>query len=143
MTLQPVRRHGVDAAVMFADIMMPVLGMGVDVELVEGVGPVVEEPVRTAADVERLRVPDRRRSSRSSRRSGSSARELEPERGARRLLRRAVHRRRLPDRGEAEPRLRRVKTLMYREPAVWHALMEKLTETFAPTSPRRSRPAPT
>ncbi len=41
VTLQPVRRHGVDAAVMFADIMTPVLGMGVDVELVEGVGPVV------------------------------------------------------------------------------------------------------
>ena len=39
VTLQPVRRHGVDAAVMFADIMSPVLGMGIDVELVEGVGP--------------------------------------------------------------------------------------------------------
>ena len=58
MTLQPVRRHDVDAAVMFADIMTPVLGMGVDVRLVEGVGPVVDEPVRTLADVERLRVPD-------------------------------------------------------------------------------------
>src|SRR5581483_11737835 len=56
VTLQPVRAHGVDAAVMFADIMLPVLGMGVDVELVESVGPVVAEPVRTAADVERLRV---------------------------------------------------------------------------------------
>src|SRR3954462_10957201 len=58
VTLQPVRRHGVDAAVMFADIMTPVLGMGVDVELVEGVGPVIADPVRTLADVERLRVPD-------------------------------------------------------------------------------------
>ena len=45
VTLQPVRRHGVDAAVLFADIMSPVLGMGVAVELVEGVGPVIEEPV--------------------------------------------------------------------------------------------------
>ena len=42
MTLQPVRRHDVDAAVMFADIMLPLLGMGVDVELVENVGPVIE-----------------------------------------------------------------------------------------------------
>src|SRR4051795_1443320 len=58
VTLQPVRRHGVDAAVMFADIMSPVLGMGVGVELVENVGPVVAEPIRTLADVERLIVPE-------------------------------------------------------------------------------------
>src|ERR671928_6561 len=45
ITLQPVRRHDVDAAVMFADIMSPVVGMGVDVELVESVGPVVKSPV--------------------------------------------------------------------------------------------------
>src|SRR5665647_3826068 len=54
VTLQPVRRHGVDAAVMFADIMSPVLGMGVALELVEGVGPVIEHPVATLADVGRL-----------------------------------------------------------------------------------------
>ena len=56
VTLQPVRRHGVDAAVLFADIMSPVLGMGIDVELREGVGPVIAEPIRSAADVERMRV---------------------------------------------------------------------------------------
>src|SRR5215210_8283293 len=49
VTLQPVARHDVDAAVIFADIMTPVLALGVDVELVEGVGPVVREPIRTAA----------------------------------------------------------------------------------------------
>ena len=58
VTLQPVRRHGVDAAVLFADIVSPVLGMGVDVELVEGVGPVVEERVDSAAAVARLRVAE-------------------------------------------------------------------------------------
>src|SRR5213078_2951574 len=58
VTLQPVRRHGVDAAVIFADIMTPVLAMGLEVDLVEGVGPVVADPVRTAADVEALRVPE-------------------------------------------------------------------------------------
>jgi uroporphyrinogen decarboxylase len=58
VTLQPVRRHGVDAAVLFADIMTPVLGMGLPVRLVEGVGPVIDEPVRTPADVARLAVPD-------------------------------------------------------------------------------------
>src|SRR5690348_5423449 len=57
VTLQPVRRHGVDAAVMFADIMTPVVAMGLDVELVEGVGPVLETPVRTLQAVERLRLP--------------------------------------------------------------------------------------
>src|SRR5947208_2398457 len=57
VTLQPVGAHGVDAAVMFADIMLPVLGMGVDVELVEGVGPTIAEPIRSAADVARLDVP--------------------------------------------------------------------------------------
>src|SRR5436305_14963801 len=57
VTLQPVRRHDVDAAVMFADIMLPVLGMGIEVELVENVGPVVASPIRSLADVERLVVP--------------------------------------------------------------------------------------
>src|SRR5690348_18424497 len=58
VTLQPVDAHGVDAAVMFTDIMFPVLGMGVDVDLVENVGPVIAEPIATAADVERLSVSD-------------------------------------------------------------------------------------
>jgi uroporphyrinogen decarboxylase len=58
VTLQPVRRHDVDAAVMFTDIMFPVLGMGIEVELVENVGPVISQPVRSAADVERLLVPE-------------------------------------------------------------------------------------
>jgi uroporphyrinogen decarboxylase len=58
VTLQPVRRLGVDAAVMFADIMLPLRGMGVEFELVENVGPVIASPIARPADVERLRVPD-------------------------------------------------------------------------------------
>ncbi len=58
VTLQPVRRLGVDAAVMFADIMLPLRGMGVEFELVENVGPVIARPITSPADVERLRVPD-------------------------------------------------------------------------------------
>src|SRR5438067_11488575 len=54
VTLQPVEAHGVDAAVMFTDIMFPVLGMGVDVELVENIGPVVAHPIAHAHDVEAL-----------------------------------------------------------------------------------------
>jgi uroporphyrinogen decarboxylase len=57
VTLQPVRRLGVDAAVMFADIMLPLRGMGVEFELVENVGPVIARPITNAADIERLRVP--------------------------------------------------------------------------------------
>ena len=57
VTLQPVRRLGVDAAVMFADIMLPLQGMGVEFELVENVGPVITNPIADAADIDRLRVP--------------------------------------------------------------------------------------
>jgi uroporphyrinogen decarboxylase len=57
VTLQPVRRFEVDAAVMFADIMLPLRGMGVDFELVDEVGPVIADPIRSPADVDRLRVP--------------------------------------------------------------------------------------
>jgi uroporphyrinogen decarboxylase len=55
VTLQPVRRHGVDAAILFSDIVVPLAAIGVDVEIQPGVGPVVAQPVRSAADVRRLR----------------------------------------------------------------------------------------
>ncbi|RKR90968.1 uroporphyrinogen decarboxylase [Micromonospora pisi] len=55
ITLQPVRRHGVDAAVLFSDIVVPVAVAGVDLEIVPGTGPVVAQPVRDAADVDRIR----------------------------------------------------------------------------------------
>jgi uroporphyrinogen decarboxylase len=131
VTLEPVERHGVDAAVMFADIMLPVLGMGVDVELVEGVGPVIERPVDTLDDVRGLQVP-------------------EPEDAvpfvleAVRLVREA-----LPEEKalvgfcggpftvagyliEGRPTREFVKTkrCMYGSPEIWHELMERLSETF-------------
>lgn len=58
ITLQPVRRHGVDAAILFSDIVVPVLLAGVDVRIVPGRGPVLDEPIRTASDVLRLRPID-------------------------------------------------------------------------------------
>src|SRR5512141_2226166 len=131
VTLQPVRRHGVDAAVMFADIMTPVLGMGLHVDLVEGVGPVVEHPVRTLADVEALRVPD----------PGEA---FAPLLEAIRIVRAE-----LADEqavvgfcggpftvagylveGKPSREFALVKALMYTEPAVWRALMEKLADCF-------------
>ena len=132
VTLQPVRRHDVDAAVMFTDIMFPVLPMGVDVQLVENVGPVIEQPVRTRADVDRLGVPVPEESVPTI---------LEAVRLVRHELR--------DDQavigfcggpftvagylieGKPSREFATVKTLMYREPETWHALMEKLTDTFA------------
>ncbi|MEU4214408.1 uroporphyrinogen decarboxylase [Actinoplanes sp. NPDC026623] len=51
ITLQPVRRHGVDAAILFSDIVVPLAAAGVDLDIVAGTGPVVAAPIRTAADV--------------------------------------------------------------------------------------------
>jgi uroporphyrinogen decarboxylase len=131
VTLQPVRRHGVDAAVIFADIMLPVLGMGVEVELVENVGPVIEHPVATATDVDRLRVAEPHEAVPSI---------LDAIRIVRAELR--------EDQAvvgfcggpftvagyvvEGRPTRDFVKTkrLMYGSPEVWHALMEKLSTTF-------------
>jgi uroporphyrinogen decarboxylase len=54
ITLQPVRRHGVDAAIFYSDIVVPLRLAGVDVDIVPGKGPVLGKPVRTAADVAEL-----------------------------------------------------------------------------------------
>jgi uroporphyrinogen decarboxylase len=131
VTLQPVRRHDVDAAVMFADIVTPVIGLGLDVDLVEGVGPVVAEPVRTLADVERLRLPDP---------DEAFAPLLEAIRIVRAELR--------PDQavvgfcggpftvagylveGRPSREFATAKALMYAEPAVWRALLDKLADCF-------------
>lgn len=59
ITLQPVRRHGVDAAILFSDIVVPVAAAGIDLDIVAGTGPVVADPVRTAGDVERIHRIDR------------------------------------------------------------------------------------
>src|SRR3954466_15461130 len=51
ITLQPVRRYGVDAAIFFSDIVLPLKAVGVDLDIKPGVGPVVAQPVTTLADV--------------------------------------------------------------------------------------------
>jgi uroporphyrinogen decarboxylase len=58
ITLQPVRRHGVDAAIFFSDIVVPLVAVGLDIEIVPGTGPVVAAPIRTAADLDRVRPLD-------------------------------------------------------------------------------------
>jgi uroporphyrinogen decarboxylase len=131
VTLQPVRRHGVDAAVMFADIMLPVLGMGVEVELVENVGPVVERPVETAADVERLTVPEPEESVPSILEAVGIVRaELRDDQAVVGFAGGPFTVAGYLVEGRPTRDFVKTKSLMYGAPEVWHALMEKLTETF-------------
>ena len=58
ITMQPVRRYGVDAAILYSDIVVPVAAIGFGVDVAPGVGPVVEQPFTRAADLERLRPLD-------------------------------------------------------------------------------------
>ena len=58
LTLQPVRRYGVDAAVLFSDIVVPLAATGYGVDIVAGVGPVMERPFAGQADLDRIRPPD-------------------------------------------------------------------------------------
>ena len=130
VTLQPVRRHDVDAAVMFADIMLPVLGMGVDVELVENVGPVIADPVATASDVERLRVPDPEEAVPSILEAVRSVRgELRADQAVVGFCGGPFTVAGYLIEGRPSREFTKVKTLMYSQPATWHALAEKLTET--------------
>ncbi len=55
ITLQPVRRHNVDAAIYFSDIVVPLKAIGVDLDIKPGIGPVVENPIRSRADLAQLR----------------------------------------------------------------------------------------
>ncbi len=132
VTLQPVRAHGVDAAVMFADIMLPVLGMGVEVELVENVGPVVAEPVRAAADVERLAVPEPEESVPFVLEAVRLVREaLSPEQALVGFAGGPFTVAGYLIEGRPTREFKLTKACMYGEPAVWHSLMEKLADAFA------------
>jgi uroporphyrinogen decarboxylase len=58
ITLQPIRRHDVDAAILFSDIVVPLRAAGIDLDIVADVGPVIAEPVRTAADIDTMKPLD-------------------------------------------------------------------------------------
>ena len=132
VTLQPVRRHGVDAAVIFADIVLPVLGMGIDVELFEGVGPVVAEPIVAARDVARLRVAEPEEALPEILEAIRLVRaELEPERAVVGFAGSPFTVAGYLVEGKPSRDFAKTKRCMYAAPEVWHALMEKLAETFA------------
>jgi uroporphyrinogen decarboxylase len=129
VTLQPVRRHDVDAAVLFADIVTPVHGMGIGVELVEGVGPVVERPIGSRADVDALHTsePDSRvlEAIRIVREELAEEKALVGFCGAPFTVAGYLVEGR-PSRDFA-----RTKALMYGDPETWHALMDVLADQFA------------
>jgi uroporphyrinogen decarboxylase len=132
VTLQPVLRHDVDAAVMFADIMLPVLGMGVEVELVENVGPVIAEPIGTAADVERLVVPEPEESVPWVLESVRLVRdELRDDQALVGFAGGPFTVAGYLIEGKPTREFKLTKACMYGEPEVWHALMEKLADAFA------------
>jgi len=129
VTLQPLRRFNVDAAILFADIMHPLIGAGVDLDIVDGVGPVIQRPMRTADDLEQLRP-------------------LDPAADLPYVLESVVLlRRELGDRvpligfagapftlaaylieGKGTREFTRTKALMYGEPDLWCQLMDRLTD---------------
>jgi uroporphyrinogen decarboxylase len=129
VTVMPVAAFGVDAAVLFADIMLPLEPMGISLEIQPEIGPIIHAPIRSAADVDRLRPID-------------PERDLPFVMDAIRLVRRELDGRQAvigfsgapftlacylvegrPSRDYAV-----AKALMYREPAAWHALMDRLAD---------------
>ncbi len=130
VTLQPMKRIDVDAAIIFADLLPPLIPMGIDLEYAAGEGPVIHNPVRGAEDVDRLRTYDPHEY-------------LGPTFDAIRLVRRELPATKavigfagapftlasyMIEGGSSRNYLR-TKQLMYGEPDIWHVLMEKLAET--------------
>jgi uroporphyrinogen decarboxylase len=132
ITVQPLRRYDVDAAILYSDIVVPLVAAGVGIEIEAGKGPVVASPVRTTADVARL--PE------------LEAERLEPVAEAVRLIVRELGHTPLIGfagapftlasylvEGGASRNYERTKALMHAEPALWHALLgrlARLTLTF-------------
>lgn len=130
VTLMPVRKLGVDAAILYSDIMNPVASIGIDFDIVKNVGPVIHNPVGNAADVERLKPIDV---------EADLSHVLETIR----ILDRELDVPLITFAGapftlasyivEGKPTrsYQRTKALMYGEPAVWHQLMGKLADMAA------------
>jgi uroporphyrinogen decarboxylase len=127
ITLQPLRRYDVDAAVLYSDIVVPLRAIGVNVDIKPGVGPVVEEPVRALSDVARLRplepadVPF----------IGEAVKSLVSELGGKPLIGFAGGPFTLASylvEGGPSKNHDKTKALMYGAPELWHALMSRLAD---------------
>jgi uroporphyrinogen decarboxylase len=130
LTLQPVRRYGVDAAILFSDIVVPLKAIGVDLDIVPGVGPVVAHPVASMADVEQLR----RLENDDVDFVDEAVRNLVAELGATPLIGFAgapfTLASYLVEGGPSRDHVK-TKTLMYSRPDIWHALLDRLAEIAA------------
>jgi uroporphyrinogen decarboxylase len=127
-TLMPVDRLGVDAAVLFADIMLPLACMGVPFEILPGIGPVIAAPIRSAADVDRLTLVPAREATPYVMEALRLTKDALGERAA--LLGFAGAPFTLVCyliEGRPAREFPRAKALMYGQPELWHRLMERLT----------------
>lgn len=127
ITVQPVRRHGVDAAILFSDIVVPLKAAGIELDIVPDVGPVIEQPVRDRADAQRIGplVPERVAP------VGEAVRLLVAELGDTPLIGFAGAPFTLASylvEGGPSRHHERTKAMMFGAPQVWHALMTALTE---------------
>jgi uroporphyrinogen decarboxylase len=125
ITMQPVRRYGVDAAILYSDIVVPLAAIGVGVEIVQGVGPVIGSPIREDEDVARLRPlePD------DVPYIVESVRMLTAELGGTPLIGFAGAPFTLATylvEGGPSKHHERTKALMYGSPRLWHGLLERL-----------------
>ncbi|MBT0769182.1 uroporphyrinogen decarboxylase [Kineosporia sp. J2-2] len=127
ITLQPVRRYGVDAAIFFSDIVVPLKAVGVGLDIKPGIGPVIEQPFRTWADLDRIpeldpsMIPD----------ITESVRLLTAELGGTPLIGFAGAPFTLASylvEGGPSRDLARTKALMYAEPDLWRALLDRLAQ---------------
>lgn len=132
VTLMPVEHFGVDGAVLYADIMLPLEGMGILFEIEPDIGPIIHNPIRTMQDVEALRIMDAEESTsyvmeaiRLVQRELAGKQAVIGFSGAPFTLAcYMIEGRPSRDYGIA-------KALMYGQPTVWHALLEKLTEVVS------------
>jgi uroporphyrinogen decarboxylase len=133
VTLQPIDKFGFDAAIIFSDILPPLMGMGLELEFVEGVGPRINNPVSSAADIDKLRTPGAEESMGATL---EAIRLVAAELGPRNvpligfagapftLASYAIE-------GGGTKNYARVKTMMYTAPDAWNRLMNKLVDVQA------------
>jgi uroporphyrinogen decarboxylase len=126
ITLQPMRRYDVDAAILFSDIVVPLKAVGLGIDIKPGVGPVIEEPIRSEGDLPRLRPLEPGDVPYVTEAVGALVAEL----GAKPLIGFAGAPFTLASyliEGGPSRNHDRTRAMMYAEPGLWHALMDRLT----------------
>jgi uroporphyrinogen decarboxylase len=133
VTLQPIKAFDLDAAIIFADILPPLMGMGLKLEFVKGKGPVIHNPIRNRKDIEKLGIP-------------SAKDALAPTLEAIKMVVSELEKHNIPligfagapftlasyaIEGGGSKNFSKTKALMYSEPAAWRQLMQKLVAVQA------------